>query len=39
MPLRFYGTGQMMFAKYIMVVDDECLRTATRCARHQRGNF
>jgi 4-hydroxy-3-polyprenylbenzoate decarboxylase len=24
-----WGMGQMMFTKYIVVVDDECLRTAT----------
>ena len=30
-----WGMGQMMFTKYIVVVDDECLRTATRRAQHQ----
>ena len=24
-----WGMGQMMFTKYLVVVDDECLRTAT----------
>jgi 3-polyprenyl-4-hydroxybenzoate decarboxylase len=27
-----WGMGQMMFTKYLVVVDDECLRTATRRA-------
>ena len=31
-----WGMGQMMFTKYLVVVDDECLRTATRCAQHER---
>jgi 4-hydroxy-3-polyprenylbenzoate decarboxylase len=31
-----WGMGQMMFTKYLVVVDDESLRTATRRARHQR---
>jgi hypothetical protein len=33
---RLWGMGQMMFTKYIVVVDDECLRTATRRSQHQR---
>src|SRR6201987_4764317 len=33
-----WGMGQMMFTKYNVVVDDECLRTATRRA-HQRSPF
>ena len=24
-----WGMGQMMFTKYLIVVDDECLRTVT----------
>ena len=31
-----WGMVQMMFTKYIIVVDDECLRTATRRSQHQR---
>jgi len=34
-----WGMGQMMFAKYLIVVDDECLRTAIRRSQHQRSSL